>query len=187
VEKTPFADKEFDFVYCSHVLEHVQNPETACSELMRIGKRGYIECPTRGKDTFFHTAKASNHAWAVECLNGALVFTEYSEGEINGIECDILMQMICRPQNMREKALAALARIKAATLNTMLLWEDSFPYEVRRQKVWPAHIQGPKDIRDTQQCLAGGPPLRGTSFFPKLRWGINVFRSKLARYIEPGA
>jgi Methyltransferase domain len=26
-----FTDKEFDFVYCSHVLEHVRNPERACN------------------------------------------------------------------------------------------------------------------------------------------------------------
>ena len=30
LELTPFADKEFDFVYCSHVLEHVDAPEQAC-------------------------------------------------------------------------------------------------------------------------------------------------------------
>ena len=56
-----FADKEFDFVYCSHVLEHVHNPERASLELMRIGKRGYIEPPTRGKDLWLNTAKVSNH------------------------------------------------------------------------------------------------------------------------------
>jgi len=46
VEKTPFKDKEFDFVIASHILEHVQNPEIFCKELTRIGKRGYIEVPT---------------------------------------------------------------------------------------------------------------------------------------------
>ena len=40
IENTPYDDKEFDFVYCSHVLEHVSEPARACEELMRIGKRG---------------------------------------------------------------------------------------------------------------------------------------------------
>ncbi len=45
VEDLPFSDKSFDFVYASHVLEHVASPERACRELMRIGCAGYIETP----------------------------------------------------------------------------------------------------------------------------------------------
>jgi len=45
-DKFPFQDKEFDYVICSHVLEHVDNLETFLSELFRIAKRGYIEYPT---------------------------------------------------------------------------------------------------------------------------------------------
>ena len=108
IEHTPFEDKEFDFVYCSHVLEHVQNPEAACQELMRIGKRGYIECPSKGKDTFFATAKISNHLWSVECLNGELIFTEYTQEDISGIGTSILLDMNCNPQTIREKAIAGL-------------------------------------------------------------------------------
>lgn len=46
VEKLPFKDKIFDFVFCSHLLEHVKNPDTAISEIVRVGKRGYIEVPS---------------------------------------------------------------------------------------------------------------------------------------------
>jgi len=46
VENTSFMDKEFDFVVASHILEHVENPFNFCKELIRIGKRGYIEVPT---------------------------------------------------------------------------------------------------------------------------------------------
>jgi len=45
-ERTPFKDKQFDFVYCSHVLEHLDNPVAGALELSRIGKRGYIEVPS---------------------------------------------------------------------------------------------------------------------------------------------
>ena len=61
IEDMPFEDKQFDFVYCSHVLEHVRNPERACTELMRVGRRGYIETPTRGKDLWLNSAQASGH------------------------------------------------------------------------------------------------------------------------------
>ncbi|MFQ6044045.1 MAG: class I SAM-dependent methyltransferase, partial [Candidatus Poribacteria bacterium] len=39
----PFADKSFDYIICSHILEHVENPALLLNELMRVGYRGYIE------------------------------------------------------------------------------------------------------------------------------------------------
>jgi FkbM family methyltransferase len=130
-----FADKEFDFVYCSHVLEHVRNPENACRELMRIGKRGYIETPTRGKDLWLSTAKVSNHVWSVEFLHSKLIFTEYLAEELEGLQSDLLMSMHLRPESKREKALTSLMYLKAHLINTMLLWEGEFEYEVLRHEV----------------------------------------------------
>lgn len=42
----PFADSSFDYVICSHVLEHVENPDAMLRELMRVASRGYIETPS---------------------------------------------------------------------------------------------------------------------------------------------
>jgi SAM-dependent methyltransferase len=42
----PFAKRAFDFVYASHVLEHVEDPGQACEEIMRVGMAGYIETPS---------------------------------------------------------------------------------------------------------------------------------------------
>jgi SAM-dependent methyltransferase len=44
-EELPFKDKSFDFVIASHVLEHTDNPEKFLTELMRVGRAGYIETP----------------------------------------------------------------------------------------------------------------------------------------------
>jgi hypothetical protein len=52
----PYSDKEFDFVYCRHTLEDIQNPVFAFNEIVRVAKSGYIETPspivelTRGID-----------------------------------------------------------------------------------------------------------------------------------------
>ncbi len=127
-----FHDKEFDFVYCSHVLEHVHDPAKACAELMRIGKRGFIETPTRGKDLWLGTAAVSNHRWAVEIVQDCLVFSEYTEYEIQGFQCDLLLRMHVAPESRREKALTALMYLKADLINTMLVWQDTFAYEVHR-------------------------------------------------------
>src|SRR5215831_19887761 len=34
LHRLPFEDKFFDFVYCSHVLEHVDDPIETCREIM---------------------------------------------------------------------------------------------------------------------------------------------------------
>ena len=61
-EKLPFKDKEFDFVIASHVVEHVEDISYFLSELSRVGKKGYIEVPTRLEDNLvFENKKA--HIW----------------------------------------------------------------------------------------------------------------------------
>lgn len=42
-----FADKQFDFVSCTHTLEDVRDPEVAIREMQRIGKAGFISVPNR--------------------------------------------------------------------------------------------------------------------------------------------
>jgi hypothetical protein len=42
----PFRDQEFDYIICSHVLEHVEDFEGFIEELGRVGFRGYLEFPT---------------------------------------------------------------------------------------------------------------------------------------------
>ena len=45
-EVFPFEDNQFDYVICSHVLEHVANVPKFLSEIFRVAKRGYLEFPT---------------------------------------------------------------------------------------------------------------------------------------------
>lgn len=67
----PFLDGSFDFVYCSHVLEHVNDPSMAIKELMRVGKRGYIECHTEFQEKIRATP---SHKWYVGVKSGTLIF-----------------------------------------------------------------------------------------------------------------
>jgi ubiquinone/menaquinone biosynthesis C-methylase UbiE len=46
IQKLPYADKEFDFIYCRHVLEDLYNPFLLVEEMSRVGKAGYIETPS---------------------------------------------------------------------------------------------------------------------------------------------
>lgn len=45
-EPLPYDDKEFDFVYARHILEDMYNPFPLIKEMQRVGRSGYIECPS---------------------------------------------------------------------------------------------------------------------------------------------
>jgi hypothetical protein len=45
-DKFSHSDKYFEFIYCRHTLEDIQNPTNAFNEFIRISKSGYIETPS---------------------------------------------------------------------------------------------------------------------------------------------
>ena len=67
-KKLPFKDKEFDYVVCAHVIEHVNDPIFFKKEIERIGKSGYIELPTRLNDNmvFGCDEEIFGHKWWFE-------------------------------------------------------------------------------------------------------------------------
>jgi len=82
LEHLPFNDRDYDFVFCSHVLEHMDNPGQAIRELMRVAKRGYIEVPTRLSDVLFNFTKIPNHhRWHGMALGNTLVLVEWNDWE----------------------------------------------------------------------------------------------------------
>jgi len=62
--KTPFKDKEFDFVIASHITEHVRSLDVFLNELSRISKCGYIEVPLPLFDNLTYGNKY-DHIWWV--------------------------------------------------------------------------------------------------------------------------
>ena len=67
-KKLPFKDKEFDYIICAHVIEHVNDPIFFKQEIERIGKSGYIELPTRLNDNivFGCDEEIYGHKWWFE-------------------------------------------------------------------------------------------------------------------------
>ena len=60
----PFKDSEFDFVYASHVIEHIDDVSFFISELKRISKQGYIELPSVLEDNLVLSKNSSeDHKW----------------------------------------------------------------------------------------------------------------------------
>ena len=78
-ESWPFTNNFFDFVCCSHVLEDIRDPIWVVSEMSRVAKAGYIECPAPSFELLMYTPLAlkncglstglvgnSHHRWFVQ-------------------------------------------------------------------------------------------------------------------------
>ena len=68
----PFADHVFDYVICSHLLEHVTDPGGVIDEMARVARAGYIEVP---RITSAKIADFPSHLWWCDLVDGELVFT----------------------------------------------------------------------------------------------------------------
>jgi hypothetical protein len=119
----PFADKSIDFVVCSHTLEDVRDPLWVCAEMMRIGKRGYVEVPSRAAESsrgWEHPRLAglSHHRWLID---------------IDGSHIRFLMKYHRIHSHWRLSLPAAwLARLPEVDRVQWLFWEDAFTVEETR-------------------------------------------------------
>ncbi len=129
IEALPFGDKEFDFVYCSHVLEHVKDPKKACEELMRVGKRGYIETPTRTSDMLYNYSYL--HRWYVNLAGNSLVFIEYSDRERQGTGSSFFVD---QQRNLYKNEVKKVVYSNRTLFCNMFLWRDSFSVYVFNKK-----------------------------------------------------
>ena len=128
LEQLPCPDKSFDFVYCSHVLEHVIDPARACEELMRVGRRGFIETPTRLSDVMFNYIRLQgHHVWHVNCVGGALIFLEWEDRERRDTE---IHEFFWMAKSKYKNPFQDLFHHHRDLFVNMMLWEDAFPYFV---------------------------------------------------------
>jgi SAM-dependent methyltransferase len=128
IERLPYKDKEFDFVYCSHVLEHVKDPARACEELMRVGARGYIETPTRLSDIMLNFIRLKeHHRWHVNLLGNTLVFMEWADKERRDTGINDFFVML---HSKYKNAFQDLVSSHRDLFVNMLLWQTGFHYYV---------------------------------------------------------
>ena len=132
VQDLPFENQSFDFVYCSHLLEHVENPAKAMDELMRVGKRGYIEVPTRMSDIVFNFARLKHfHKWYVNKLENTLIFIEYNQNDLRDTGDKEFFHM---GHSYIPNAFRKTSRKNKDLYTNMFLWEKEFNYYVFDKK-----------------------------------------------------
>lgn len=127
VENLPFKDKVFDFVFCSHLLEHVENPDKAIKELTRVAKRGYIEVPNAILDLF---KPFPPHLWYCSYTNNTLTFRQkekknnFFTENIEGFGRSIFQNSIFQ----------YLLSKYTSKIFISLYWENSVNYRIIRAK-----------------------------------------------------
>ena len=111
----PFKDNQFDFVICSHVMEHVKDLKYFIKEIERVSKRGYIELPTKLEDNLVFENK-KEHLWQMDFddVNHKLLISN----KIQFLEPVLTVSTI---QKMRKYFKSSLV--------LELLWENKIEYE----------------------------------------------------------
>lgn len=91
------ADKAFDFVWCSHVLEHVSDPQACATTLSRIGKSGTIVMPSAIKESIFNFEE-SDHKWLVLPHPSGMspIFVRHNAAYIAQIKDIEVQKIMCR-------------------------------------------------------------------------------------------
>jgi hypothetical protein len=120
-EPYPFADKEIDFVVCSHTLEDVRDPIRVCDEMVRIGKAGYIEVPSRLEEQSYGFQGPwvgwGHHRWLIDVSEDRIEFV-FKHHVLHLRDSDHF------PAGFQQ-ALSPAQRVLT------LWWEDSFEYGER--------------------------------------------------------
>lgn len=117
----PFEKKSFDFVFCSHVLEHVKDPSNACKEIMRVGKRGYIEAPRKWIEI---VAGYPSHQWLIDVIEGELIFEKRQF--IESPYLNALLHSVWKNKKLEEYALRLFLNMSCV----QFCWEGEFRFRI---------------------------------------------------------
>lgn len=76
----PYADKEFDVVWCTQTIEDVRDPLAVVREMCRVGKVGYITTIHRNYESLFDVNGPDfpgwmHHRWLIEPDGDRMKFT----------------------------------------------------------------------------------------------------------------
>lgn len=94
IQNLPFKDKIFQFCWCSHILEHVDDPKQACNELMRVAERGRIKTPSAFLEML---GSLSYHLWLVTWYSNVLIFEKkynflYSKDWLDILRSEVIVK-----------------------------------------------------------------------------------------------
>jgi len=116
----PLKDKSIDYIFCAQVLEHSDDPECMLKELMRVGKKGYIETPNSYREMMFGWPF---HKWIVELEENKLVLYRNKLPQYFG--------RLFHDLQDSEYSFQLFINEHFEKFNTIFEWEDSIIYEIK--------------------------------------------------------
>jgi SAM-dependent methyltransferase len=125
-ETLPFKDKEFDYVICCHVLEHVENPHIFLQEQFRVAKRGYIEIPSLLGEVL---AFRESHKWVLHEHNDVLYIVDKQKINFQAPQYN-LMELVQDYLPKHSIGFKIVERTHANLMTIRIEWKDDFKYVV---------------------------------------------------------
>ncbi len=117
----PFKDNEFDFVFASHVIEHVEDVSYFIEELQRISKKGYIELPSMLEDNIVLSENnIIDHKW----------FFKFDD--VNQILLAEKKRQLIEPFITHGVLFGSLRKNFRSSLVLELYWEDKIDYKFEK-------------------------------------------------------
>lgn len=162
----PFADQAFDYVICTHVLEHVPNVAQFLSEVFRVGKRGYFEYPLAYYDLLYNI---NAHVNFVKRTDGALRYMKKSDTALNQF-LPLQQQLL---QSLDKGHTQLVDELKDLFMEGFE-WDAPFPHEQVHAVAAVCHAEAPIPERRAMRPdgLSTGALLRALLTKTKRRIGL---------------
>ena len=120
-KELPFNDNEFDFVYASHVIEHIDDLEFFIKELQRISKRGYIELPSLLEDNIVLSDNSiKDHKWI------------FKFDDVNQILLAERKKQLIEPFITHGVLFGSLRKNFRSSLVLEFFWEDKIDFQFKK-------------------------------------------------------
>ena len=154
-EQLPFKDKEFDYVICCQVLEHVENPEKFLAEQFRVAKRGFMETPSLLGEYLF---PRESHKWIIHEMNDTTYLVDKKKiNFVYGYDLGELIQDYLPKHSIGFKV---LEKTHPNLITNRVEWEGDFKYVVN-----------PEDPEILKYFTGKWKKEWGNAFFPeKTKW-----------------
>lgn len=132
------GSKTFDYIWSSHVLEHVDDVQKVAATLSRIGKRGTVVLPSAMKEGLF-SHEETDHKWLIlpsSCPCGPPVFVRHNPeyiGKARDIEMQKIMSRLLRtgPNRLEEgRYLRKWFYRNEESLDIVYHWENELKVQV---------------------------------------------------------